>query len=57
MDFSPLNFVDSCQITASSTTTTVYCYSSATALNEFMFVIAIFLAISVFAYKVVQRKK
>jgi len=39
MDFSPLNFVDTCQIDSStSTLLTVQCYSSAVSFNQILIV-------------------
>lgn len=45
LDFSELNFVDTCEIVTNSTSTVTYCYSSATALNEILIITGIFFLI------------
>lgn len=57
MDFSPLNFVDSCTIDSSvATSTVVNCYSSAVAFNEILLVALVFVVATLGAIKLLNLR-
>jgi len=58
MDFSPLNFVDSCQVdTSDASAIAINCYSSATALNEILLVATVLVVVTLCAVKLLNLRR
>lgn len=56
MNFTPINFVDTCQVIPLATSTTVQCYSSTTSFIMIVFSIFLFFAAMFMGYSLFRKK-